>query len=97
MGGADANEPGRVAALSARLAPLRDPAGEEVKADLRRATDAAVQRGVFGVPTIELDGRAFWGFDALDMLADALQGSAWFDGPAWQREGAARAGAVRRV
>jgi hypothetical protein len=40
---------------------------------------------VFGVPTIEVDGRLFWGVDALEMLAAFLRGDPWFDGPAWQR------------
>jgi hypothetical protein len=30
------------------------------------------------------------------MLAEALRGDPWFDGPAWQREGAPRVGVVRR-
>jgi 2-hydroxychromene-2-carboxylate isomerase len=56
----------------------------------------AIARGVFGVPSFGLGGRVFWGLDALPMLAGALQGDAWFDGPAWDREGAPRAGVVRR-
>jgi 2-hydroxychromene-2-carboxylate isomerase len=95
VGGADANEPSRLAELTARLSPGRDPAGDDVKADLRSATGEALQHGLFGVPAFELDGRLFWGLDALDMLADALRGGAWFDGPAWAREGVARPGVVR--
>ena len=97
VGGADANEPSRLAELTARLAPQRDPAGDEVKADLRRTTEEAVRRGLFGVPTTELAGRLFWGLDGLDMLADALRGGAWWDGPAWEREGLPRAGVSRRA
>jgi 2-hydroxychromene-2-carboxylate isomerase len=95
-GGADANDTQRLAALRAQLAPPHDPAGDTVKAELRRLTDAAVAAGIFGVPTIELDGRLFWGLDALPMVRDALQHGAWFDGPAWGREGAPRAGVQRR-
>lgn len=98
-GGADANDPQRLAELTARLlqglAAARDPNGAEVKAELRRYTDEALQRGVFGVPTVELDGRLFWGLDGLDMLAAAVRGDAWFDGPAWRHEGAPRAGVKR--
>jgi 2-hydroxychromene-2-carboxylate isomerase len=94
-GGADANDPQRLAALAAQLAPARDPASDEVKAELRTLTDAAVAAGLFGVPTFELDGRHFWGLDALPMLRDALQGGAWFDGPAWDAEGAPRPGLRR--
>jgi 2-hydroxychromene-2-carboxylate isomerase len=100
QGGADANDPDRLADLQAELAlgpqPLRDPNGAEVKAELRQNTDAAIALGIFGVPTVELDGRLFWGLDGLHMLASALCGDAWFDGPAWQREGAARDGVQRR-
>jgi 2-hydroxychromene-2-carboxylate isomerase len=100
QGGADANDPDRLADLQAELAlgpqPLRDPNGAEVKAELRQNTDAAIALGIFGVPTVELDGRLFWGLDGLHMLASALRGDAWFDGPAWQREGAARDGVQRR-
>ena len=94
-GGADANDPQRLAALTAHLAPARDPGGDDVKAELRALTDAAAAAGLFGVPTLELDGRHFWGLDALPMLRDALQGGAWFDGPAWQAQGAPRPGLRR--
>jgi 2-hydroxychromene-2-carboxylate isomerase len=40
----------------------------EAKARLRAATDAAIQRGVFGVPTIDADGELFWGTDSLEDL-----------------------------
>ncbi len=77
-GGAAADDAARLASLEAALAPQRDPRSDAVKAELRAATDDAVARGVFGVPTIEADGRLYWGFDALPMLAEALRG----DGPA---------------
>lgn len=94
-GGADANDPQRLTGLTAALAPLRDPAGADVKAELRAATDAAVAGGVFGVPTFGCDGRLFFGNDALPMLRAALLGDGWFEGPAWQREGAPRPGLQR--
>jgi len=86
-GGADASDPARVAALAAVLAPARDPAAPEVKAALRAATDAAIARGVFGVPMFDLDGRLFWGLDALPMLRAALRGDPWFDGQSWNEAG----------
>ena len=95
-GGADAVDPARVAALTAALAPPRDPAGDDVKAELRASTEAAVARGVFGVPALECEGRLFWGLDALPMLRDALQGGPWFQGPAWDEAAAPRPGVVRR-
>jgi 2-hydroxychromene-2-carboxylate isomerase len=94
-GGGDANEPQRLAALTQRLAPRRDPSDAAVKQALKAATDEAISLGLFGVPTIEVDGRFFWGLDALDMLAAYLRGDAWFDGPDWQQAGEPIAGVKR--
>jgi 2-hydroxychromene-2-carboxylate isomerase len=94
-GGADANDRQRLADLTATLAPARDPAGADVKAELRANSDAAIARGIFGVPTIEVDGRLFWGFDALPMLAQALRGDAWFE-TQWSEAARERPG-VRRA
>ena len=96
-GGADANDPQRLAALTARLAPPRDPQGEDVKRELREATDEAIALGLFGVPSLRCDERLFWGLDALPMLRAALTGDPWFDGPAWDEQGRPRAGVVRRA
>ena len=94
--GGDATDPARLAALTAQLAPARDPAGDDVKRELRQAGDDALQRGIFGVPTVELDGRLFWGLDGLNMLAAALRGDPWFDGPAWADAAMPLPGVVRR-
>lgn len=95
-GGADANDPDRLAALTAALAPVRDPADPEVKVELRALTESAVAHGLFGVPTIEVDGRSFWGLDALPMLAACLRGDPWFEGPEWDAAGRPRPG-IRRT
>ena len=95
QGGGDANDAARLAALTQQLAPTLVPDDPQVKQGLRAATENAVAQSVFGVPTVEADGRMFWGLDALPMLAAFLQGEAWFDGPAWSREGSPRAGVKR--
>ncbi len=82
-GGADVADAQRMAALVQQLAPQRDINGEEVKAQLRANTDDAIQRGVFGVPAMEVDGRLFWGFDALPMLRNYLDADPWFESGAW--------------
>ncbi|HQQ71574.1 MAG TPA: 2-hydroxychromene-2-carboxylate isomerase [Alicycliphilus sp.] len=82
QGGADALDPARLDALRALLAEqLRgdEAAPERAKQLLRANTDAAAVRGVFGVPTFEVDGRLFWGLDSLPMLRACLDGDAWFD------------------
>ena len=96
VGGHDAGDPARLVALRERLAPARDPDGDEVKTELRALTEQAVADGLFGVPGFTLEGRNFWGLDSLPMLRDALQGGAWFDGPAWAEAALPRGGIVRR-
>jgi 2-hydroxychromene-2-carboxylate isomerase len=96
VGGAGATDAARLAALATTLAPKRDAASDDVKAELRANTDAAIACGIFGVPTFELDGRLFWGVDALPMLRAALAGDAWFDGPTWDEAGRSRPG-IRRA
>jgi 2-hydroxychromene-2-carboxylate isomerase len=96
-GGADAADPQRLAALTQQLAPSRDPADETVKADLKTHTDEAIARGVFGVPTLAVDDRLFWGFDALPMLADYVANGAWSAGPDWQLAALVRIGSSRKL
>ncbi len=45
---------------------LEDPA---LKAQLRSAVDASLERGVFGSPFIIVDNEQFWGFDRFNQLA----------------------------
>jgi 2-hydroxychromene-2-carboxylate isomerase len=95
QGGGDANDAARLAELTQELAPPLAASDERVKQALKDSTAEAIARGVFGVPTVVVDGRLFWGLDALPMLAGYLRGESWFDGPAWDREGLARAGLRR--
>lgn len=83
-GGADAADAQRLEALRQQLKPARDPAGDDVKAELKANTQEAIARGLFGVPTCEVDGKLFWGFDALPMLRAYLEGHAWFEGGDWE-------------
>jgi 2-hydroxychromene-2-carboxylate isomerase len=94
-GGGDASDAPRFEALKQSLAPRRDAAGDEAKAELKANTDAAIAAGVFGVPTYAVDDKLFWGFDALAMLRAYLEGDAWFESPAW-RDAAALPGMQRR-
>jgi 2-hydroxychromene-2-carboxylate isomerase len=93
--GADANDPDRLRALTRELAPRIAPDDPSIKQALKTATDDALALGLFGVPTVVVDGRAFWGLDALPMLGAYLHAEAWFEGPDWEREGAPRSGATR--
>jgi 2-hydroxychromene-2-carboxylate isomerase len=85
--GQEATDADRLAQLTQALQPARDPQSSEVKQALRACTDAAVQAGVFGTPTMVIDGRVFWGNDALPMLQAYLGGDPWFHGPDWVQAG----------
>lgn len=75
--GQNMNDPAVVAAVltqagfdpQALLALSSEPA---VKDELKAATDAAVQRGVFGAPTFFVADQMFWGQDRLDFVREAL-------------------------
>lgn len=95
VGGTEANDPERMAALTRELAPRISPDDASIKQALKDATAEALARGVFGVPTIEVDGRLFWGVDGLAMLSSYLRGEPWFDDTAWAAEGAPRDGVKR--
>jgi 2-hydroxychromene-2-carboxylate isomerase len=57
------------AGLDADPGVLADPG---IKLALREATDAAHDRGVFGVPTVAVGDELFWGDDRLDEAAATL-------------------------
>jgi 2-hydroxychromene-2-carboxylate isomerase len=56
------------------LAAVNDPA---VKDRLRSETEAALARGVFGSPTIIVDGEPFWGHDRLEQVDRWLATGGW--------------------
>ena len=56
-----------------------------VKDDLRSTTDQAIARGVFGVPTLIVDDRLFWGNDATEMALAYLEGDPLFRSDAYLR------------
>jgi 2-hydroxychromene-2-carboxylate isomerase len=81
--GLDAADAPRLQALTAQLNPARALDFEDVKLRLKANTDETVALGVFGVPTFEVDGKLFWGLDALPMLVAYLRQDPWFDTPQW--------------
>jgi 2-hydroxychromene-2-carboxylate isomerase len=73
-------------------ARIADP---EVKDALRRNTDEAISRGVFGVPTLAIGDQLFWGSDATDMALDFVASGCRFDDPEYARVATLPEGAVR--
>ena len=76
-------------------APLRDMHSEAVKAELKPNADEAIAKGLFGVPSMVVDGEVFWGLDALPMLNAYLGGDAWFAQGGWQAASGVVVGVAR--
>ena len=93
--GADMNDSGPFETLLAQLKPQHDLQSDAVKNSLKTNTEAAISKGVFGVPAFEVDDKIFWGLDALPMLRDYMLGSPWFESGEWERSGQVAAGVVR--
>ncbi len=45
-----------------------------IKKKLRDDTEAAQTRGLFGLPSFFVEGELFWGYDRLDLVAEAARG-----------------------
>ena len=69
--------------------------GPEIKARLKENTATAAAEGVFGVPTITVGDRLFWGLDSLPMLRAYLRQDPSLDSPAMQAASTVRFGASR--
>jgi 2-hydroxychromene-2-carboxylate isomerase len=80
--GRDVSDPVVLADLAQALglpdldAALNDPA---VKQTLRKNTEWAIAKGVFGVPTFVVGDELFWGHDAFDMVVDYLRDPSGFE------------------
>ena len=85
--GKSASDPARLKEITEWLDPARSPQAEDVKAQLRTFTEQAIDRGVFGVPAIQVDNDIFWGLDALPMLRQYLEGDPWYQNRAWSEAG----------
>jgi predicted DsbA family dithiol-disulfide isomerase len=68
-----------------------------VKDLLRKNTDEAAARGVFGVPSFVADGEVFWGADSVDFLRAFLADPAAVHNAETRRLDALPAGAVRKT
>lgn len=76
-------------------------AAQDVKDALRRNTEEAIARGVFGVPTLAIGEELFWGVDATQMAADFVAAGCRYADPEMMRvaslpEAAVRNGAKRK-
>ena len=95
QGGGDAADAQRLHALAEQITSIHDPNSAAARELLKTNTDAAIALGVFGVPTMAVDGLLFWGFDALPMLRDYLRGGPWFETSAWHAAAQVPVGVAR--
>ena len=96
--GEDVSDQRRFAALCEELGVTADAiAAPEVKDALKKNTDAAAQTGVFGVPTIEVDGELFWGADSMEFLRAFLADPATLRSAEMQRLDGLPVAAARRT
>jgi len=72
-------------------------ASTEVKDALRRNSEEAISRGVFGVPTIAIGSELFWGADATAMARDYLAAGAHYDDPEYARVSSLPVGVMRKA
>lgn len=70
-------------------------AAQDVKDALRRNTEEAVARGVFGVPTLAIGDTLFWGVDATDMAREFAANGSRFTDPEYERVATLPEGARR--
>jgi 2-hydroxychromene-2-carboxylate isomerase len=97
--GRDVSAPEVIASLAAELG-INDAkttlAAPEVKQRLHDNTRWAIERGVFGVPTLIIGSESFWGHDAFDMALDYLRDPLMFASPAMRAVDSLPTGATRR-
>jgi len=80
--GRDIGSPEDIADIAAplgieRTALLGAVADQAIKDRLKQATEAAIERGVFGSPFFLVDGEPFWGADRLDQVERWLAAGGW--------------------
>ena len=73
---------------------LADPV---IKGSLRKNTEEAAARGVFGVPSFVIDGEVFWGADAVDFLKAFLKDRSIVRNDEMRRLDALPEGAARKA
>jgi 2-hydroxychromene-2-carboxylate isomerase len=95
--GADPADPTVLTALARSVgvepAVLSEPG---VKEALRSQTEQAANRGVFGVPTLIVDGQLFWGADAIDFIKAYLADPTLIVTDEMKRLGTLPVGATRK-
>jgi 2-hydroxychromene-2-carboxylate isomerase len=69
----------------------------EIKAALVSNTEAAIAQGVFGVPTLALEGHIFWGGESMEWANDYLRDPRAFDSPEMHHAANVEFGVARKA
>jgi 2-hydroxychromene-2-carboxylate isomerase len=96
--GRDVTDTASIAELAQKLNvadPERVLNDAAVKDKLRANTEWAIERGVFGVPTVVIGDEVFWGHDALDMVLDYIRDPGRFESPEMKKIKSLPVGVVR--
>jgi 2-hydroxychromene-2-carboxylate isomerase len=94
--GADANGREKFSQLCSDLGVPMEKLSE-MKDPLRRNTEEAAARGVFGVPSFIVDGEVFWGADSVEFLKAFLADPAVLRNEEMQRLDALPVAAARKI
>ena len=57
----------------------------EVKSELKSNGENAIEQGIFGVPTLVVNGNLFWGNDSMDFVRDYLANPKMFENQTMKR------------
>lgn len=96
--GVDAADPNTVVNLARSLEI--DPASlgaSDIKEKLRSETADAIASGVFGVPTLAIDGEIFWGADAMDFATAYIADPSILEASEMKRVAALPVAAARKM
>jgi 2-hydroxychromene-2-carboxylate isomerase len=97
MTGENAADPQRFDALCRELGIEQARLGaEDIKVGLRKNTEEAAARGVFGVPSFAVDGEVFWGADSIGFLNAFLKDRSVIDNEEMRRIDALPVAAARK-
>ncbi len=64
---------------------LEKISSHEIKQELKSNGQEALEKGIFGVPTLVMDGNLFWGLDSTEMAIEYLSDPQLFGSPEMKR------------
>ena len=81
--------------MDAKIDNEKNDFSKEIKEALHQNTKEAVEKGVFGVPTLYVDNQLFWGADSFEMFCDFLNNPLLFESEEMKKIQSLNYGAIR--